>query len=101
VRPDFKARVIASEAKQSILSFRGGMDCFVASLLAMTGMESNLSRRLAQAIAAQAIAAVDRHRQDGVFLGTPARSRDVAGEFRSASGTGEAARAGGFQTRVF
>jgi sortase A len=28
--------VIASEAKQSILSFRGKMDCFVASLLAMT-----------------------------------------------------------------
>jgi hypothetical protein len=27
---------IASEAKQSILSLRGAMDCFVASLLAMT-----------------------------------------------------------------
>jgi hypothetical protein len=67
----------------------------------MTGMESNLSRRLAQAIAAETIAAVGRHRQDCGFLGTPARSRDVAGEFRSASGTGEAARAGGFQARVF
>jgi hypothetical protein len=28
--------VIASEAKQSILSLRGEMDCFVASFLAMT-----------------------------------------------------------------
>jgi hypothetical protein len=28
--------VIASDAKQSILSLRGKMDCFVASLLAMT-----------------------------------------------------------------
>jgi hypothetical protein len=59
------------------------------------------SRCLAQAIAAQAIPAVDRHRQDCGFLGTPAGSRDVAGEFRSASGTGEAARAGGFQAGVF
>ena len=32
--------VIASEAKQSILSFRGKMDCFVASLLAMTDGDS-------------------------------------------------------------
>jgi hypothetical protein len=29
--------VIASAAKQSILSFAEAMDCFVASLLAMTG----------------------------------------------------------------
>jgi hypothetical protein len=58
-------------------------------------------RRLAQAIAAQAIAAIDRHRQDEVFLGAPARPRDVAGELRSASGTGEAARDGIFQTSVF
>jgi hypothetical protein len=27
---------MTGSAKQSILSFRGGMDCFVASLLAMT-----------------------------------------------------------------
>jgi hypothetical protein len=58
-------------------------------------------RRLPQAIAAQAIPAVDRHRQDECFLGAPARPRDIAGEFRSASGTGEAARAGVFQTCVF
>jgi hypothetical protein len=32
----FFSYVIASEAKQSILSFRGSMDCFVATLLAMT-----------------------------------------------------------------
>jgi hypothetical protein len=31
--------VIASEAKQSSLSLRGAMDCFVASLLAMTGVD--------------------------------------------------------------
>jgi len=31
--------VIASEAKQSIARHKGWMDCFVASLLAMTGKE--------------------------------------------------------------
>jgi hypothetical protein len=34
--PFFVTFVIASAAKQSILSLRGKMDCFVASLLAMT-----------------------------------------------------------------
>jgi len=33
--------VIASAAKQSILSLRGEMDCFVASLLAMTVLHLN------------------------------------------------------------
>jgi hypothetical protein len=39
--------VIASEAKQSIVPRKGGMDCFVASLLAMTaGRQSfTISRR--------------------------------------------------------
>jgi hypothetical protein len=58
-------------------------------------------RDLPQAIAAQAIAAVDRHRQDEGFLGAPAGSRDVAGERRSASGTGEATRASAFQPGAF
>jgi hypothetical protein len=58
-------------------------------------------RHLPQAIAAQAIAAVGRHRQDEAFFGAPAGSRDVAGEFRSASGTGEATRAGAFQRGAF
>jgi hypothetical protein len=49
-------------------------------------------RRLAQTVPAQAIAAIDRHRQPRNFLGTPARARQVAGEFSSASRTGEAAR---------
>ena len=35
--------VIASEAKQSILSFRGAMDCFVATLLAMTEVKPQLT----------------------------------------------------------
>jgi len=56
---------------------------------------------LPQAIAAQAIAAVDRHWQDEGLLGAPTWSRDVAGEFRSASGTGEAARASVFQSGAF
>jgi hypothetical protein len=50
-----------------------------------------VARRLPQALAAQAILGlIARHRQAGTFLGAPARSRQAAGEFRSASGTGEA-----------
>jgi len=36
--------------------------------------------------------ALDRHRQPRGFLGAPAGSRHAAGEFRAATGTGEAAR---------
>jgi hypothetical protein len=51
-----------------------------------------LRRKLAQAIAAQAILTHgNRHRQAHRFLGAPARLRQAAIEFRSASGTGEAA----------
>jgi len=49
-------------------------------------------RPLPQAIAAQAIAAIWRHRQPRHFLGAPARSREAAGEFRSAAGTSQPAR---------
>jgi hypothetical protein len=49
------------------------------------------ARHLPQAIPAQAIAAVDRHRQAGGFLVAPAWPCQAAGEFRSAAGTGEAA----------
>jgi hypothetical protein len=45
----------------------------------------------AQTIAAQAVLAVERHRQPRGFLGAPAWPRKAAGELRSASGTGEAA----------
>jgi hypothetical protein len=51
----------------------------------------NVCRRFPQAIAAQAVLAVERHRQSRGFLGAPARPREAAGELRSASGTGEAA----------
>jgi hypothetical protein len=51
-----------------------------------------LSRSFAQAIAAQAILTVERHRQARGFLSTPARPGKTAGEFRSAPGTGEPAR---------
>jgi len=51
-----------------------------------------LFRRPAQAVAAQAVIAADRYRQAGGFLGAPARPRQAAAEFRSASGTDEAAR---------
>jgi hypothetical protein len=47
---------------------------------------------LPQAIPAQAIAAVERHRQPCNFLGAPAWSRQAAGEFCSAAGASEAAR---------
>jgi hypothetical protein len=47
---------------------------------------------LPQAIAAQAIAAIERHRQPRHFLDAPARFRQAAGEFRSAAGTSEPAR---------
>jgi hypothetical protein len=49
------------------------------------------ARHLPQAIPAQAIAAIDRHRQADGFLGAPAWPCQTAGEFRSAAGTGEAA----------
>jgi hypothetical protein len=49
-------------------------------------------RSLAQTIPAQAIRAIERHRQAGGFLGAPARPRQAAGEFRSAAGTAKAAR---------
>jgi len=48
-------------------------------------------RHLPQAIAAQAIAAIEWHRQAGGFLGAPARPRQAAGEFRSAAGTSQPA----------
>jgi len=52
-----------------------------------------ICRQLAQAIAAQAIlAGIDRHRQPHGLVGAPARLREATAEFRSASGTGEAAR---------
>jgi hypothetical protein len=49
-------------------------------------------RHLSQAVAAQAIAAIERHRQPPGFLGAPARPGQAAREFRSAAGTSEAAR---------
>jgi len=55
-------------------------------------MSAGVHCHLPQAIAAQAIAAIDRHRQDGGFLGAPARSRQAAGEFRSAAGASQPAR---------
>jgi hypothetical protein len=55
-------------------------------------VRGDLRRRLPQTIPAQAILAVIRHRQPGGFLGAPAWTRQAAGEFRSASGAGEAAR---------
>jgi hypothetical protein len=51
---------------------------------------------LAQAIPAQAVLAVIGHRQAGGFFGAPARPRQAAGEFRSASGTSETARGRNF-----
>jgi hypothetical protein len=48
-------------------------------------------RHLPQAIPAQAIAAIEWHRQAGGFLGAPARPRQAAGEFRSAAGTSQPA----------
>src|SRR5579859_759381 len=62
---------------------------------AMVSLELVLARsvcRLAQAIAAQAILAVERHRQPRGFFGAPARAGEAAGEFRSAPGTGEPPR---------
>jgi hypothetical protein len=67
----------------------------------VSGIGRVLFRHLPQAVTAQAIAAADRHRQDEGFLGAPAGSTDVAGERRSASGTGEAAWAGAFQPGAF
>jgi hypothetical protein len=51
-------------------------------------------RRLPQTLPAQAILAADRHRQARGFGIAPAFSRQAAGEFHAATGTGEAARGG-------
>jgi hypothetical protein len=45
------------------------------------------TRRLAQTISAQAIAAVDRHRQLGSLFGAPAVTRQAAPKLRSTTGT--------------
>ena len=53
--------VIASEAKQSMVPLAGTMDCFVASLLAMTPLyerrKYRFARRSASAAAASGVAA--------------------------------------------
>src|SRR4051794_9147843 len=49
-------------------------------------------RRLAQAVPAQAILALHRHRQPRGFLRAPAIAREVAAEFSAAACAGEAAR---------
>ena len=51
-----------------------------------------LRRRLAQAFAAQAVLAIERHRQARRLLRAPAGPRERAGEFRSAPGTDDLAR---------
>jgi hypothetical protein len=48
-------------------------------------------RHLPQTILAQAVAAIERHRQADGFLGAPAWPSQAAGEFGSASRAGEAA----------
>jgi hypothetical protein len=53
-------------------------------------------RRLPQALPAQAISAIRRHRQLDGFLGAPAGARQAAGEFRAAADAGEAARGWNF-----
>jgi hypothetical protein len=58
----------------------------------LTSRHLGALRGLAQTIAAQAILAIERHRQARGFFGTPAGTCQAAGEFRSAPGTGEAAR---------
>ena len=61
-------------------------------------LKASLRCRLAQAFAAQAILAVERHRQPHVFVSAPARSRQRAGEFRSAPRTGDLSGGLRFQT---
>jgi len=51
-----------------------------------------LLRRFPQAIAAQAVFAVERHGKPKAFVCTPARPGEGAGEFGAAARTGEAAR---------
>ena len=69
---------------------------------ALAGQASGgLFRRLAQAIAAQAILAVDRHRQACGFVLAPAGAGQVASELGSAAGAGELAGRREAQARVF
>jgi hypothetical protein len=60
----------------------------VISIRQIAGM---IFRRLAQAVAAQAILTLDRHRQSRGLRGTPAISPGIAGEFRPATRAGETA----------
>jgi hypothetical protein len=55
-----------------------------------------LRRQLAQTFRTQAIARIRRHRQAERFIRTPAAARKIAGEFRAATGAGEAAWFRGF-----
>jgi len=51
-----------------------------------------LLRRFPQAIAAQAVFAIERHREAKAFVCAPAGSGEGAGEFGAAARAGEAAR---------
>jgi hypothetical protein len=51
-----------------------------------------ICHHLPQAIGAQAVPAIARHRQPRDFLGAPARFRQAADEFRAAAGTSQPAR---------
>jgi hypothetical protein len=59
----------------------------------------DVCRQLPQAIPAQAIAAIGRHRQSCGFLGAPAGAGEAAGERRSTAGTNHAARRHAFLRR--
>ena len=66
------------------------------SVISSPPRRGDLFRRLAQALLTQAILVAIRHRQAEAFVGTPARSRRAADEWRSACRAGEAARAANF-----
>ena len=66
--------VIASEAKQSILSFLGHMDCF-ASLAMTTRYASALSQRIAPEVLQENLALENRGRREDRVRAAPAVSR--------------------------
>jgi hypothetical protein len=76
---DEKQAVIASEAKQSISPHKERMDCFVASLLAMTENEDtpSPSRGAVRPSCAKSFASKNRGRRESRVPVAPAAARVV------------------------
>ena len=64
----------------------------IGSAVVLSRSMGSARRRLPQALPAQAILALQRHRQLGCFLRAPAGAREIAAEFGAAARADEATR---------